>query len=338
MSRLLVDGLVKGYGQRPVLRGRRSRGAGRLAHRGARALRLRQDDAAARDRRLRARPARPRRARRAHARRRSHLRAARAARHRLRPPGGRAVPAHDVEATSASGSPAPGAPRRRASRSCSRWSASPGSQAAARTSSPAASSSASRWRARWPAGRAALLLDEPFSSLDATLRNHVREEVHALLRAQGATTVLVTHDQEEALSLADIVAVLRDGRIVQQGAPAELYEQPADEHLARFLGAVNVIPAEFAPARPARRWARSPLRGEHPPRRAQRRGRGAPRAARGPRTRRERRRRRAARPRRAVPLLRPRRAARDTGRDARSRRAAARPRPRRARAARRAPR
>jgi iron(III) transport system ATP-binding protein len=92
---------------------------------------------------------------------------------------------------------------------------------------------------------AALLLDEPFSSLDAALRNHVREEVHALLRAQGVTTVLVTHDQEEALSLADVVAVLRDGVIVQQGPPSALYERPADERLARFLGAVNVIPAEF---------------------------------------------------------------------------------------------
>jgi iron(III) transport system ATP-binding protein len=91
----------------------------------------------------------------------------------------------------------------------------------------------------------ALLLDEPFSSLDASLRTHVREEVHALLRAQGVTTVLVTHDQEEALSLADSVAVLRDGSIVQQGAPADLYESPADEALARFLGAVNVLDAEF---------------------------------------------------------------------------------------------
>ncbi len=91
----------------------------------------------------------------------------------------------------------------------------------------------------------ALLLDEPFSSLDASLRSRVREEVHGLLREQGVTTVLVTHDQEEALSLADVVAVLRDGRIVQQGAPAELYEQPADERLARFLGAVNVIDAGF---------------------------------------------------------------------------------------------
>jgi iron(III) transport system ATP-binding protein len=91
----------------------------------------------------------------------------------------------------------------------------------------------------------ALLLDEPFSSLDASLRSRVREEVHELLREQGMTTVLVTHDQDEALSLADVVAVLRDGRIVQQGAPVELYERPADERLARFLGAVNVIDAQF---------------------------------------------------------------------------------------------
>ena len=91
----------------------------------------------------------------------------------------------------------------------------------------------------------ALLLDEPFSSLDASLRSRVREEVHALLREQGVTTVLVTHDQEEALSLADAVAVLRDGRIIQQGAPTELYERPADERLARFLGAVNVLDARF---------------------------------------------------------------------------------------------
>jgi iron(III) transport system ATP-binding protein len=90
-----------------------------------------------------------------------------------------------------------------------------------------------------------ILLDEPFSSLDASLRTAVREEVSALLRRQGATTVLVTHDQEEALSLADNVAVLRDGRIIQQGAPVELYERPADERLARFLGAVNVIEASF---------------------------------------------------------------------------------------------
>jgi iron(III) transport system ATP-binding protein len=91
----------------------------------------------------------------------------------------------------------------------------------------------------------ALLLDEPFSSLDASLRTRVREEVHALLREQGVTTVLVTHDQEEALSLADTVAVLRDGKIIQQGEPSELYERPVDEQLARFLGAINLIDARF---------------------------------------------------------------------------------------------
>jgi iron(III) transport system ATP-binding protein len=91
----------------------------------------------------------------------------------------------------------------------------------------------------------ALLLDEPFSSLDASLRTHVREEVHGLLREQGITTVLVTHDQDEALSLADAVAVLRDGRIIQHAAPADLYQQPTDERLAGFLGEVNLIDAEL---------------------------------------------------------------------------------------------
>jgi iron(III) transport system ATP-binding protein len=92
-----------------------------------------------------------------------------------------------------------------------------------------------------------LLLDEPFSSLDASLRTRVREEVHALLRAQGVTTVLVTHDQEEALSLADTVAVLREGTIVQGGTPEGLYMRPVDVGLAQFLGAVNLIDADFEP-------------------------------------------------------------------------------------------
>ena len=118
----------------------------------------------------------------------------------------------------------------------------------------------------------ALLLDEPFSSLDASLRSRVREEVHGLLREQGVTTVLVTHDQEEALSLADVVAVLRDGRIVQQGAPAELYEQPADEQLARFLGAVNVIDAQFEDGTARTTLGALELRGRRAP--AQRRAAG----------------------------------------------------------------
>ncbi len=109
----------------------------------------------------------------------------------------------------------------------------------------------------------ALLLDEPFSSLDASLRSHVREEVHGLLREQGVTTVLVTHDQEEALSLADAVAVLRDGRIVQQGTPAQLYERPADVRLARFLGAANLIAADFRAGTAHTSLGALALRGEH---------------------------------------------------------------------------
>ncbi|HUA12870.1 MAG TPA: ABC transporter ATP-binding protein [Solirubrobacteraceae bacterium] len=92
---------------------------------------------------------------------------------------------------------------------------------------------------------AALLLDEPFSSLDDALRGRLREEVHALLREQGVTTVLVTHDREEALSLADSVAVLRSGVIIQHASPTELYEHPADRDLAGFLGEVNLVPAQI---------------------------------------------------------------------------------------------
>jgi|HubBroStandDraft_6_1064221.scaffolds.fasta_scaffold114286_2 iron(III) transport system ATP-binding protein len=110
----------------------------------------------------------------------------------------------------------------------------------------------------------ALLLDEPFSSLDASLRTRVREEVHELLRQQGVTTVLVTHDQEEALSLADTVAVLRDGVIVQQGPPAELYEHPRDEPLARFLGAVNLVEARFQGGRAATALGSLALRDPQP--------------------------------------------------------------------------
>ncbi|MDP3968404.1 MAG: ABC transporter ATP-binding protein [Nocardioides sp.] len=81
-----------------------------------------------------------------------------------------------------------------------------------------------------------VLLDEPFSALDAHLREQVRSEVRELLRAEEATALLVTHDQEEALSLADTVAVLHDGRIVQQDSPQAVYERPDDRWTARFLG------------------------------------------------------------------------------------------------------
>ena len=81
-----------------------------------------------------------------------------------------------------------------------------------------------------------LLLDEPFSSLDAALRADVRSEVRALLTEIGTATILVTHDQEEALSLADRVAVMSDGRIQQVAEPWTIYEQPATLDIARFVG------------------------------------------------------------------------------------------------------
>jgi iron(III) transport system ATP-binding protein len=81
-----------------------------------------------------------------------------------------------------------------------------------------------------------VLLDEPFANLDATLRQRVRAEVRAILQAAGATAVLVTHDQEEALSVADTVAVMHGGRILQVGAPEEVYRRPASAAVARFIG------------------------------------------------------------------------------------------------------
>jgi iron(III) transport system ATP-binding protein len=88
---------------------------------------------------------------------------------------------------------------------------------------------------------AVVLLDEPFSSLDAALRASVRHDVSRILADAGTTTVIVTHDQDEALSLADQVAVLRDGRIAQAAHPDEVYGQPLDADLARFVGEANVI-------------------------------------------------------------------------------------------------
>jgi iron(III) transport system ATP-binding protein len=89
---------------------------------------------------------------------------------------------------------------------------------------------------------AAILLDEPFSNLDATLRDRMRREVRRILAEAGATSIFVTHDQEEALSIADTVAVMRDGRIEQIGAPEEVYERPSSRWVAEFLGEAEVLP------------------------------------------------------------------------------------------------
>ncbi|HEY8452114.1 MAG: ABC transporter ATP-binding protein [Micromonosporaceae bacterium] len=88
-----------------------------------------------------------------------------------------------------------------------------------------------------------VLLDEPFSALDAGLRAEVRRDVREALRADGATAVLVTHDQSEALSMADQVAVMRDGRILQSGTPAEVYGRPVDAWVGDFVGEAVLLPA-----------------------------------------------------------------------------------------------
>jgi len=90
-------------------------------------------------------------------------------------------------------------------------------------------------------GPEVVLLDEPFSSLDATLRAGLRRELELILREAEATAVLVTHDQEEALSLADRVAVMREGRIVQTGSAEEVYYRPLDRWTAQFVGEVNLL-------------------------------------------------------------------------------------------------
>ncbi len=88
---------------------------------------------------------------------------------------------------------------------------------------------------------ALLLLDEPLSALDKKLRAELQEELKALHRRVGLTFIYVTHDQEEALSLSDRIAILRDGRLVQDGEPKELYERPASRFVADFLGKSNFL-------------------------------------------------------------------------------------------------
>jgi putative spermidine/putrescine transport system ATP-binding protein len=88
----------------------------------------------------------------------------------------------------------------------------------------------------------ALLLDEPLSALDAKLRQEVRNEIRRLQQSLGLTTVFVTHDQEEAVSIADRIVVMNDGRIEQVGSPQEVYEKPATRFVAEFVGFSNFLP------------------------------------------------------------------------------------------------
>ncbi len=89
-----------------------------------------------------------------------------------------------------------------------------------------------------------LLLDEPLSALDKALRTGMQVELKRIQREIGITTIFVTHDQEEALTLSDRIGVLRDGRLVQEGAPREVYERPATAFAATFLGEANLFEGE----------------------------------------------------------------------------------------------
>jgi putative spermidine/putrescine transport system ATP-binding protein len=90
-----------------------------------------------------------------------------------------------------------------------------------------------------------LLLDEPLSALDAKVRLQLREQIRTLQQRLGTTTLFVTHDQEEALSMADRVGVMRAGRLEQVADPAELYSRPATAFVAEFVGTMNRLPAEL---------------------------------------------------------------------------------------------
>jgi putative spermidine/putrescine transport system ATP-binding protein len=92
----------------------------------------------------------------------------------------------------------------------------------------------------------ALLLDEPLSALDAALRVEMRDEIRRIQRAHKIATLHITHDQQEALSMADRVAVMRTGRIEQVASPRELYEQPANPYVAAFVGRANLWPGTVA--------------------------------------------------------------------------------------------
>src|SRR5712664_2270818 len=114
-----------------------------------------------------------------------------------------------------------------------------------------------------------LLLDEPLSNLDAKIRVQVRAEIRKLQKDLGITTVYVTHDQEEALSLSDRVAVMRDGRILQISPPKELYERPAGRFVADFVGTNNFLAGtcrEAATDRICAETAVGPVRGSPAPR------------------------------------------------------------------------
>src|ERR1700742_2157260 len=94
-----------------------------------------------------------------------------------------------------------------------------------------------------------LLLDEPLSNLDTNLRNEMRREIQRICKQMGITTIYVTHDQKEALSSADRIAVLQEGKLMQVGTPVELYQSPATAFVADFIGRTNLLEGEVVAAR-----------------------------------------------------------------------------------------
>ena len=108
-------------------------------------------------------------------------------------------------------------------------------------------------------GPSVVLLDEPFSSLDASLRTSTGRAVAHALAATGTTAVLVTHDQDEALSLADQVAVMRHGHVIQTDAPRDLYRAPVDPEVGAFVGGATVVEAQVAEGRATFSFGSAPL-------------------------------------------------------------------------------
>lgn len=95
-----------------------------------------------------------------------------------------------------------------------------------------------------------VLLDEPFSNLDVSLRSRMRDEVRSMLERERATVLFVTHDVEDALAMADQIAVMKDGRLMQEGTAREIYRAPATHEVAEFFGPCNIVP---------RKWLVDPL-------------------------------------------------------------------------------
>ncbi len=106
-----------------------------------------------------------------------------------------------------------------------------------------------------------LLLDEPLAALDRKLRQETQSELKAVQVKLGLTFLIVTHDQEEAMTVADRIGVMRDGHLVQVGTPAEIYEQPASRWIAEFVGEVNLIEGEVTATRGSETIIASPLAG-----------------------------------------------------------------------------